>query len=284
MSVSDRPILIKKVKKVSGGGHHGGAWKVAYADFVTAMMAFFLLLWLLSTSSKAKLDGIAEFFTPTIGIVNKTGKIKDTMKDGKPLTIVPGNPDPGQINQPDETKSPVEDQEDMMFKEGGAQLEQAFQQDEDLKDNISVQITPEGLKIDLIDSDKNAMFRQGSAELTPFGEKILSKMTGIIKRMPNLMSITGHTDGSPAEAGSAAYTNWELSSDRANAARRYMVGHGLEAERPRRITGMGDQELFMPSEPRNPRNRRMSIVMLRGTHMLIPEANPDKPQDLLSAP
>jgi chemotaxis protein MotB len=109
-------------------------------------------------------------------------------------------------------------------------------------------------------------------------------MTGIIKRMPNYMSITGHTDGSPAEAGSTSYTNWELSADRANAARRFLIKSGMEQERPKKITGMGDKELLLPSEPRSPRNRRISIVMLRGSHILIPDVELDKAPDLMSAP
>ncbi len=282
-----KPPIIKKIKKVQGGGHHGGAWKVAYADFVTAMMAFFLLLWLLSTSSKATLDGIAEFFTPTVGITGQTGSIKFVKKDGDPLTIMPGAPPPGQVSAPQDTTAPVEDQEDMMFKEGGTQVEQAFQKDPEMQkyiDNISVQVTPEGLKIDLIDSDKYPMFAPGSATLSEHGEKILARMTTVIKRMPNYMSLTGHTDGSPAEAGSTTYTNWELSADRANAARRFLVKSGMEQERPKKVTGMGDKELLLPSEPRSPRNRRISIVMLRGSHILIPDADANKAPDLMSAP
>lgn len=292
-----KPPIIKKIKKVQGGGHHGGAWKVAYADFVTAMMAFFLLLWLLATSSKATLEGLAEFFTPTIGITGAQGigfkggasatakgTAQSTMSD--PGVVTGANPS-GAVSQAPTTQATSEaEEEDNLFKEGGAQLQQAFNQDPQMQqymNNVSIEQTPEGLKIDLIDSDKYAMFETGSATLTEHGQKILSRMTGVIKRMPNFLSITGHTDGSPVESGNANYTSWELSTDRANAARRYLITSGLEAERPKRITGMGDKELLVPSEPRSPRNRRISIIMLRGSHILIPDVQ-EKAPDLMRAP
>jgi len=294
-----RPI-IKKIKKVQGGGHHGGAWKVAYADFVTAMMAFFLLLWLLSTSSKATLEGIAEFFTPTIGVTGAQGigfkggaaaTVQGTAKStmSQPGVVTGATPS-GSISQAPETQAPSEsDQEDNLFKRGGDAVRQAFSQDAQMQqyvDNVSIEQTPEGLKIDMIDSDKYAMFQPGTARLSEHGEKILARMAGLVKRMPNFISITGHTDGSPAEAGSTTYTNWELSADRANAARRYLLQAGMEPERPKKVVGMGDKELLLPSEPRSPRNRRISIIMLRGSHILIPDDSMpgNERPDILSAP
>lgn len=291
-----RPI-IKKVKKVSGGGHHGGAWKVAYADFVTAMMAFFLLLWLLSTSSKATLEGIAEFFTPTIGITGSQGigfkggiaAVKGVSRENtsQPAIVVGQNPQ-GPISQAPDNQSPVEsEQEDNLFKQGADSVQQMVTQDKSMQEfaeNISVQLTPEGLKIDLMDSDKHPMFEQASANLTPDGQIILTKMTSIIRRMPNYVSITGHTDASPTEAGRADYGNWELSADRANATRRFLLKAGMEPERPKKVVGMGDKELLLPSEPRSPRNRRISIVMLRGSHILLPDNLRPPPEDLLQAP
>ena len=290
--------IIKKVKKVSGGGHHGGAWKVAYADFVTAMMAFFLLLWLLSTSSKATLDGIAEYFTPTIGITGAqgigfkggasaqaSGTAQSNMSDPG---VVTGSTPSGSVSRAPEAQAPTEGQEeDNLFKQGGAQIQQAFSQDSELtqyRENISIEQTPEGLKIDVMDSDKYGMFEPGSAKLTEHGQKILGKMAGLVGRMPNYVSITGHTDGSPIEAGNRDYTAWELSADRANAARRYLLQAGMVAERPKKITGMGDKELLLPSEPRNPRNRRISIIMLRGSHILIPDGMEHNPNEFVSAP
>ena len=279
-----RPI-IKKVKKVSGGGHHGGAWKVAYADFVTAMMAFFLLLWLLSSSSKATLDGIAEYFTPTIGITGaqgigfaggQTAATQGRERNTKSMPgVVTGSNPSGAVSQAPDAQAPTQNnEEDNLFKKGGDAIQQALAEDaqlQDYADNITIEQTPEGLKIDLIDSDQYPMFTPGTAELSDHGKIILGKMTPIIKKMPNYLSVTGHTDGSPAEAGKPGYTNWELSSDRANAARRYMLEAGLEPERPKKIVGMGDKELLLPSEPRSPRNRRISIIMLRGSHILLPD-------------
>jgi chemotaxis protein MotB len=299
-SKDDKRPIIKKIKKVQGGGHHGGAWKVAYADFVTAMMAFFLLLWLLSTSSKATLDGIAEFFTPTIGITGSqgigfkggasataTGTAKSTMA---PPGVVTGANPSGAVSRAPDQQSPAEgEQEDNLFRRGGESVQQMLVQDPELQDyhdNVSVEMTPEGLKIDLMDSEKYPMFEPARANLTAHGEKLLARMLPIIRRMPNYMSITGHTDGSPAEAGNpTGYTNWELSADRANAARRFLMREGMEPERAKKVVGMADTELLMPSEPRSPRNRRISIVMLRGSHILLPADPSDghKP-DLLSAP
>lgn len=294
-----RPI-IKKVKKVSGGGHHGGAWKVAYADFVTAMMAFFLLLWLLSTSSKATLEGIAEFFTPTIGIkssqgIGFKGGLAPTEKGTAKGTltqpgVVVGRAPSGMVADNPDTMSPSDArQEDNLFKQGAAAMQQAFSQDPDLRkyiENISIEQTPEGLKIDLMDSDKYAMYAPNSARLTEHGMAVLREINTIINKMPNYMSITGHTDGSPVEAGGRDYTNWELSSDRAQAARRFLLQAGMERERPKKVVGMADKELLLPSEPRSPRNRRISIIMLRGSHILLPERSQlnSGPQDLMHAP
>lgn len=280
-----RPIIIKKIKK-GGHGHHGGAWKVAYADFVTAMMAFFLLLWLLSSASKETLQGLSEYFTPTQGIKdqagigfdggmtpNETGISKSNMSNP---AITSGHTPSGVVpDDPDSQSKEESDAEDNLFKAGATAIEQAVSQDSALHqyaDNISVSQTPEGLRIDVTDSDKYAMFERGGAALTEHGRLVLSRMAGLIKKMPNYMSITGHTDASPAETGSKDYTNWELSADRAQTARRFLLNSGIEAERPKRVTGMADKELFVPSEPRGPKNRRISIVMLRGSHILIPDA------------
>ncbi len=280
-----RPIIIKKIKK-GGHGHHGGAWKVAYADFVTAMMAFFLLLWLLSTSSKETLSGLSEYFTPTQGItstqgiLDKGGESPDVQGAKKSSlsaqTVVAGNTPSGQVAENPEKKSQSDgDQEDNLFKQGGDAVTQAFNQDPNLKqyaENVSVTNTPEGLRIDITDSDKYAMFEKASPVLTMHGRIILSKMAQILVKMPNFMAVYGHTDASPAETGRADYTNWELSADRAQAARRFLTKSGIEAERTKKVIGMADRELFTPAEPRGPKNRRIALVMLRGSHILIPDS------------
>lgn len=296
----DKKPIIKKVKKVSGGGHHGGAWKVAYADFVTAMMAFFLLLWLLSTSSKATLEGIAEFFTPTIGIKNSQGigfkgglapTEKGTAKGTltQPGVVVGRSPSGMVAENPDAMSPSDARQEDNLFRQGASAMQQAFSQDPQMQqyiDNISIEQTPEGLKIDLMDSDKYAMFAPQTALLTEHGKAVLAQINRIIDKMPNYMAITGHTDGSPVESGGRGYSNWELSSDRAQAARRYLMQVGMEPERPKKVVGMADKELLLPSEPRSPRNRRISIIMLRGSHILLPDRAGLRPaaRDIMRAP
>jgi chemotaxis protein MotB len=286
-----RPIVIKKIKKVVGG-HHGGAWKVAYADFVTAMMAFFLLLWLLSTAPKETLQGIAEHFTPTIGIKDsmgigfKGGDAASEVGISKAATMTPqvitGKTPQGMSPDNIDMKSPEESEaEENMFKQGENALRQAMQQDKEMSkyvDNVNIQQTPEGLRIDLMDSDKYAMFNPGSAQLTEHGMTLLSRMSVIIKRMPNYISITGHTDASPVETDREGYSGWELSSDRANAARRFLVRGGIEAERPKRVVGMADRDLMVPKEPRSPRNRRIAILLMKGSHILIPEGMELPPQ------
>jgi chemotaxis protein MotB len=293
----DKRPIIKKIKKVQGGGHHGGAWKVAYADFVTAMMAFFLLLWLLSTSSKATLEGIAEFFTPTIGVTGAQGigfkggasaTIGTAKSDTSTPSVIVGQNPSGSVSQAPETQAPTEsDKEDNLFKQGADAIKQMVTQDPEMQqynENITVEQTPEGLKVDLMDSDKYAIFQSATANLTQHGQKILARMTNIIKRMPNYVSITGHTDASPTEAGNADYSNWELSADRANSTRRFLLKSGMEPERPKKVVGMGDKELLLPSQPRNPKNRRVSLIMLKGSHILLPDDLKQAPQDLLSAP
>ena len=280
-----RPIIIKKVKKVAGG-HHGGAWKVAYADFVTAMMAFFLLLWLLSSASKETLTGLSEYFTPTQGVKDSQGigfqggTSPDTKGISKTVmsspNIVTGHTPSGVTSEnPDTPSKEQSDQDDNLFKKGASAVEQAFNSDPSVKqyaENVSVEQTTEGLRITIADSDKYAMFEKSSATLTDHGRAVLAKMAELVRKMPNFMAIYGSTDASPAETGSANYTNWELSADRAQAARRFLTRSGVEQERTKKVTGLADKELYVPTEPRSPKNRRISLVMLRGSHILIPDS------------
>lgn len=294
---NERPIIIKKIKK-GGHGHHGGAWKVAYADFVTAMMAFFLLLWLLSTSSKATLDGIAEYFTPTIGIKDSMGigfqggttaQEEGIRKNDKaPPGIVTGRTPTGvTADAPDKTTLVQADAETKLFEKAQEALKKAFESDptlRELSDNVIVEQTPEGLKIEITDTEKKPMFLSGQPGLTPDGQKVMQAMNKIIELMPNYISITGHTDASPLDGRGRDYSNWELSADRANAARRFLLAAGMEVRRPRKIVGMGDAELLFEDDPRNPRNRRITVIMLKGTHLMLPDSEFAAPRDLLSAP
>ena len=282
---SKRPIIIKKIKK-GGHGHHGGAWKVAYADFVTAMMAFFLLLWLLSSASKETLQGLSEYFTPTQGLKDSQGigfeggatPIKDGISKSLKSNpgVVTGYTPTGAANDEPESKSPMEaEKEDNLFKMGAEAVNQAFNQEASLQQysqNVSVTQTAEGLRIDITDTDKFSMFERSSASLTDHGRTILARMATLMEKMPNFIAIYGHTDASPAETGKIDYSNWELSADRAQAARRFLTKSGVDPGRTKKVTGMADRELFTPSEPRGAKNRRIAIVMLRGSHILIPES------------
>lgn len=291
-----RPIIIKKIKK-GGHGHHGGAWKVAYADFVTAMMAFFLLLWLLSSSSKATLNGIAEYFTPTVGIKDAAGigfdggispNVKGKQKNEKTTPgVVTGQSPTGQAPESPETPAPVEATEDgFLFDKAKEEIKQAFESDPNLRefsDNILVEQTPEGLKIEMVDTDKYPMFTPGTAELTDAGRAILTRMVKVIEKAPNFISLTGHTDASGSAAGNINYSNWELSADRANASRRFMQKVGLDPERAKKVVGMADKELIDEKDPRAAKNRRIAVILLRGSHMNLPDSQRAAARDLLNA-
>lgn len=303
------PIIIKRIKKVAGG-HHGGAWKVAYADFVTAMMAFFLLLWLLNVTSPEQRSGIADYFTPTIGIkdskgIGFEGGLRPTEKGTSKSDLAPVGLVVGQVQQGPTPKAPEtpavkpdenaentaalaeqENNEDSeQFKEAEADIKQSLREDPDLKelqDSVVVQETPEGMKLDMIDDAKKPMFAPGGAVLTDMGRKVLDSMANIISKMPNNITIIGHTDAASATVN-PNYTNWELSVERANAARRFLSTTQLEQDRVAKIIGMADKELLVPQEPTSPRNRRITIIVMRGSYYRDPKAMPTT-RTLLSVP
>jgi chemotaxis protein MotB len=294
------PIIIKKIIK-GGHGHHGGAWKVAYADFVTAMMAFFLLMWLINATSPEQKRGLADYFTPTIGIKDSMGigfqggKMKSSKpgKSNRDTTdpgVVVGRIAQGPVNAPpapktqtnteagessNDTETVVEKGETLdqtadieEFKSTEEQVKQMIEKDPDIKEyqnDIIVTQTPEGMKIDLIDDRKKPMFEKDGALLTDAGKKVLDSMAVVISKTPNNISIHGHTDAASA-VPNPQYTNWELSADRANSARRFLVTTQLEPERVLKVIGQADKELLMPQEPTNPRNRRITILVMRGSY------------------
>jgi len=311
--------IIKKIKKVAGG-HHGGQWKVAYADFVTAMMAFFLLLWLINVTSPAQKMGLAEFFTPTIGVKDnmgigfKGGKSPSTVvaranTDLNAVGLVEGQIKQGPVLQAPDVSMPLkadpdaeatstarkaredgkDDSQDRQdtdeLDKTGDEIRQALEKDPNLeifKNNIQVQETPDGLKIDMIDDQKTPMFVTGSAMLNNTGKKVLDSMANIIVKTPNHITITGHTDA-VAATSNPNYTNWELSSDRANAARRALITTEVEPDRVAKIIGLADRELLVPDQPNNPRNRRITILLLRGSYFRDPKAQPTS-RGMLSVP
>ncbi|MEL0105824.1 MAG: flagellar motor protein MotB [Rhodospirillaceae bacterium] len=281
----EQPIIIKKVNK-GHGGHHGGAWKVAYADFVTAMMAFFLLLWLLNSVTQEQLEGVSNYFTPTTASKSTSGSdgalggkvlseegalTAQTSKVTAKLDLPPPKvqsketkADPGESNP---KKEALKKQEERQFEEAKEKLEKAMQDNPAFKrlaESLMIDNTPEGLRIQIVDQDGLAMFSSGSSKMFLHTKKILELITKVIATQPQDLAIEGHTD-SKKFGGSGQYTNWDLSADRANAARRQLLDLNIPEKRIGRVVGKAAKEPLMKDDPENARNRRLSIILLRGT-------------------
>lgn len=269
---NNQPIIIKRVKRF-GGGHHGGAWKIAFADFATAMMAFFLVLWLLSTATPEQKIAIAGYFKDPIGF-SESGTPYIIDLGGSPelapeKTINPevqSEPTPDTSIQLDQDK--VESMAEQVEKERLNLLLQELQnkveenpQLQKFKDQILFEITQDGLRIQIMDAENRPMFDLGSARLQPYFEDILLAMADTIKAVPNKISISGHTDAKPY-AGTGDYGNWELSANRANAARRALVAGGYPDPQVARVVGYASSSLFDREHPLNPVNRRIDIIVL----------------------
>lgn len=269
---TQRPIVIKRVRK-TGGGAHGGAWKIAYADFVTAMMAFFLLMWLLGSATKAQLQGISEYFkTPLkVAMLGGTGS-------GDATSIIKGGGEDltrksGQVNQtdiPSDAKSrlPREEQEKLdvaRLQDLKNKLDKAIENNRKLQQfrkQLKIDITQEGLRIQIVDDQSRPMFDSGSAVMKPYTRDILREIGRTLNEVPNRISLSGHTDGVPYSGGEAGYSNWELSADRANASRRELVAGGLEDGKVLRVVGLGPAIPFDKHDPNAPVNRRISIIVM----------------------
>ncbi len=275
-------IIIKKIKKISGG-HHGGAWKVAYADFVTAMMAFFLLLWLLGSTDEEKLEGLADYFQPTLATL-RTNSGSDGMLGGTSLSTdgsqssgitaveIPSTPPP-EDSADDEFDSKIAEFEDAQLNAAAEELRQAIQDSADLaehNDQLIIQQTPDGMRIEIVDKNQRAMFRGGTDELHGYAKAMIEKVAEVIEALPNRVAILGHTDSS-TPAGGPDYTNWELSADRANAARRVLSGSDITADRFSEVTGKAATEPIFPDSPLRAENRRITILVLREAPVLAPE-------------
>ncbi|MGB9670430.1 MAG: flagellar motor protein MotB [Halothiobacillaceae bacterium] len=265
-----RPIIIKKVKK-GGHGHHGGAWKIAYADFVTAMMAFFLLMWLLGSTSKEDLQGIAQYFQNPLMVSlsggSSTGDRTSIIPGGgQDLTRVDGQVKKAEVVDPEEVKKRLREQEAKRMQETKEKLEKMIEQDnvlKEFKNQLKIDITPEGLRIQIVDQDKRPMFDLASARMAPYAEAILRKVAPIVNELPNKLTILGHTDSRPFGNGRGDYSNWELSADRANAARRMLNASGIAEGKVMRVSGLADSVPFNPADPADPINRRISIILLK---------------------
>jgi chemotaxis protein MotB len=286
---SQRPIVFKRVKKTLHGGHHGGAWKIAYADFVTAMMAFFLLMWLLTSVNKAKLEGISNYFKTPLkvalmggpagsksnmlpnqgeGILKQPGKSSQDGKGGdgdkkdKGKGEAPSELDAQTAQMIEAARTRAEKRQLQNLKE---QIDAAIAVIPALagfKDLIKTELTTDGLRLQILDDKNRPSFDLGSGEMKPHTSAILREMASLLNKVPNRISLSGHTDATPYAGGTGGYSNWELSADRANAARRVLVAGGIEQDKILRVVGLGSAVPFDTENPYNALNRRITIVVM----------------------
>jgi chemotaxis protein MotB len=294
MSMSDRPILIKKVKKVIAGGHHGGAWKVAYADFVTAMMAFFLLMWLINTTDPEQKQGIAEYFAPASvsettsgsgGLLGGTALGDDGSKGaGSQSVISQLAPEAPPDAPPDAGQSPslaaaseaalrdeIARREAAEFSSAAESLRQAMQTMPELAElskQLIIDQTPEGLRIQLVDQEGRSMFEQNSARPNPRAQLLLRAVSRVITQLPNRISVTGHTSAAAGSNRASGPNDWNLSSARANASRLILQAAGVDPDRVYQVSGKAGSDPLYPDDPTLAGNRRIAIVLLREAPVL----------------
>ena len=277
MAETKPTVIVRRVKKAGHAAHHGGSWKVAYADFVTAMMAFFLVLWLMASTSKPERAAISEYFrnpsplvgssaTPAPGMAGPGGASTSMIKLGGATDVSRGNSNDPFQNQQKSIPQPVDEQQrdkqqlEALMKE----LQEAISRSQALepfKDQLLLDLTPEGLRIQIVDKQNRPMFDLGSATLKPYTQQILHELAEYLNHVPNRISLTGHTDIT-AYSAARGYGNWELSADRANAARRALIDGGMDDGKITRVVGLSSSVLFDKTDPQNPINRRISIVVM----------------------
>lgn len=274
-----RPIVIKRIKKVAAG-HHGGSWKIAYADFVTAMMAFFLLMWLLGSTTSGDLSGIAEYFKTPMHVAlaggSGSGDSSSVIKGGgQDLTRSAGQIKRGDLPQKNKIINLKAAQQEVLrderlreiekLKDLKMNIEKAIDSNENLqkfKNQILLDITSEGLRIQIVDEQNRPMFKSGSARLESYTKEILHELGNMLNRVPNKISLSGHTDAAAYIGGNKGYSNWELSADRANASRRELIVGGMTAEKIVRVVGLSSAVLLNKTDPLNPVNRRISVIVM----------------------
>ncbi|SFP66473.1 flagellar motor protein MotB [Pseudomonas borbori] len=273
---NNQPIIVKRVKKTAAG-HHGGAWKIAFADFATAMMAFFLVMWLMSVATPEQKKLISGYFKDPIGFSESASPFVidlggsptpapdrtlnqqvDDQTEGEEVEIEPAQPDPAQAEGMAEELE--RERLELLLQELQNKVEENPQLQR-FKDQILFEITQDGLRIQIIDAENRPMFASGSAHLQPYFEDILLALSDTIKAVPNKISISGHTDAKPF-AGDGEFGNWELSANRANAARRTLIAGGYDEAQVARVVGYASSALFDRDDPLNPVNRRIDIVVL----------------------
>jgi chemotaxis protein MotB len=266
---SQRPIIVKR-KKAGHGGHHGGAWKIAYADFVTAMMAFFLLMWLLGSTTKATLEGIAEYFKNPMKVSQRGGEGAGDATSvirggGLDMTKATGQVKKGETKKATTVEEIKVKQEKAKLQKLKAKLQDMVNSDKKLSQfqkQILIDITSEGLRIQIIDEKNRPMFDIGRDQLKPYTVVILREIGKVLNEVPNRISLTGHTDATPYYGGERGYSNWELSADRANASRRELIAGGMEEAKILRVVGLAAAVPFDKDDLLNPTNRRISIIVL----------------------
>ncbi|OHC74078.1 MAG: hypothetical protein A3G18_06025 [Rhodospirillales bacterium RIFCSPLOWO2_12_FULL_58_28] len=287
MADKAQPIIVKKIIK-KGGGHSGGAWKIAYADFVTAMMAFFLLLWLLNSVTQEQLEGIADHFAPVSASSQSSGSggvlggkvlaVEGQMTASSSQASVTMDLPPPRAGSGGEagaaadaavnaTEEELKKLEEEQFEEAAQELKDTINNIPSLrqvKESLLIDNTPEGLRIQLVDQKGLAMFPSGSANMYLHTQKLLELVGKVVATMPQKLAISGHTDAVPF-VSDTGYSNWELSADRANAARRALLHYGVPFERVGRVVGKAETDPLLKDNPKDPKNRRLSIILLRGT-------------------
>ncbi len=272
-------IVVKRIKKVAGG-HHGGAWKIAYADFVTAMMAFFLLMWLLGSTTQGDLKGIADFFQNPMKVSMSGGSGAGDASSviqggGRDLTATSGQVKRGQPtgdthrNADDEALQDALRQQEAKERAGledlKAKVGAALTSDAKLSDymsQIKLDITQEGLRIQIVDDQQRPMFDSGKAVMKPYMRDILREIAPVLNSVDNKITLLGHTDSVPFSTGEAGYSNWELSADRANASRRELIVGGLDESKTVRVAGLSASVPLLADKPADPQNRRISIIVM----------------------
>ncbi len=266
--MADKPVIVVRRPKKGGHGHHGGAWKIAYADFVTAMMAFFLLMWLLSSTSKAKLEGIADYFKTPMKVAMSGG----SSVSERSSVIKGGGSDPsrkaGEVRKVvdlDAAKDELERRERAQLESLKKKIEAAIDANPMLrqfKKQLLLDITSEGLRIQIVDEQNRPMFAMASAALQPYTRDILRELGRMLNDVPNRIGLSGHTDSVVYANGERGYSNWELSADRANASRRELVHGGMQELKVLRVVGLSSAVPLDKADSNNPINRRISIIVM----------------------
>ena len=287
-----QPIIIKRVKK-GEHGHHGGAWKIAYADFMTAMMAFFLLMWLLGSTAKGDLQGIAAYFNSPLKVAMNGGE-----GSGNSSSIIPGGGTDlskihGQVKRSDADDKDVSrksmrerraEQDAQRIKALRAKIDAMITSNATLneyKSQIRMDVTPDGLQIQIVDEQNRPMFDIGSAIVKPYMRDILREVGSALGGVENRISLAGHTDAAPYGSGEKGYSNWELSTDLANASRRELVAAGMPNDKLARVVGLASSDLLLPNDPRAAQNRRITITVLtqEAEERLLGKQAPSAQQD-----